>query len=121
MKIKINNLTIRLSNKTKINLDNFIKDIRKEFKNIRFQRPVELDVIFCNKEFIKKLNKRYRKKNKATDVLSFPIEKDLKEIFKKTKIPLLLGNIVICPEAARDSLIYLFSHGFLHLLGWRHK
>jgi probable rRNA maturation factor len=72
-------------------------------------------------EEIRKLNKKFRKKNKATDVLSFDLkEKDY------------LGEIVICPEvvednakkykvAAKKEFLKVFIHGILHLCGYDHE
>ena len=47
-------------------------------------------LLLSNNKFIKKLNKNFRNKNKSTDVLSFPLNKEIK-ISKKTYI----GDIII--------------------------
>lgn len=86
---------------------------------------VEVSVLFCDDAEIKALNKDYRGKNKATDVLSFEQEAGL--------IPgvRVLGDIVISletvegrgegsTEAMRDDVRLLFCHGMLHLLGYDH-
>jgi len=81
----------------------------------------KISLAFVDKEEIKKLNKKFRKKNKATDVLSF----ELKESG-------YLGEIVICPEVVKESakkhksavkqeMAKVFIHGILHLLGYEHK
>ena len=92
--------------------------------------------IFCtlllsgNKE-IKDLNKKFRKKNKATDVLSFPFQtkKKLKEMLKKEK-EIYLGDIIINLSQIknRSDLINFklefdsfWIHGLIHLLGHDHK
>lgn len=80
------------------------------------------------------LNKRYLRQDAPTDVLAFPIEDDP----TKWKIcqdgdgcPILLGDVVICPEVVRDraelyeglyeaGLDLLVVHGILHLLGYDH-
>ena len=82
---------------------------------------------------IRKLNKEWRKKDKATDVLSFPLlgAADLKQA-AKVKGPLPLGDIVISvPTARRQAkerghslaleLDLLLVHGLLHLLGYDHE
>ncbi len=92
--------------------------------------------IFCtlllsgNKE-IRNLNKKFRKKNKATDVLSFPFQtkKVFKNILKKEK-EIYLGDIIINIDQIknRDNLKRfksefdsLWIHGLIHLLGHDHK
>jgi len=72
------------------------------------------------------LNRHYRGKDYATNVLSFPA--DLPE---GVKLP-LLGDLVICaPVVAREAVeqgkaprghyAHLTVHGVLHLLGWNHE
>ncbi len=87
---------------------------------------------------IRVLNRDWRGKNKATDVLSFPqvTEKDLRSIArasKKGKIPeWWLGDVVISVERTakqarehgyefREELELLLAHGLLHLLGYDHE
>lgn len=81
---------------------------------------------------IKALNKKYRGKNKVTDVLSFPLT-DLRTGQSLTNRDIIdLGDIFIClPFAkkmakrensnAKDKLAFLTIHGFLHLLGFDHE
>jgi len=77
----------------------------------------DINVVFLDKEKLKDLNKKYRKQNKSTDVLSFSIGEDI------------LGEIYISPEFVRDSyegeyvdeIIRLIVHGVLHLRGYDHK
>ena len=80
---------------------------------------------------IKKLNIKFRKKNKTTDILSFPFyeKKYLNKILKK-KTKIYLGDIIINlykikKNAKNDSFILAFDkiwiHGLAHLLGHRHK
>jgi len=86
------------------------------------QRDIEL--VICDDAAIRTLNRQYRQIDKATDVLSFPLEGDL------SHQP--LGTIVISYEHARrkadelghapqDEFALLFTHGLLHLLGYDHE
>ena len=78
--------------------------------------------------FIKKLNKKFRKKNKHTDVLSFPFfEKKYLKKLKEKKI--YIGDIAICYEiiklrSKKKSFKYeldkVWIHGLLHLVGYDH-
>lgn len=98
-----------------------------------FDKPCEVSITFCDNEYIRGLNKEYRGKDKATDVLSFPMydftaESDL--ISEEEN--LLLGDIVISLERAREQakelgntfleeVAFLTVHSMLHLLGYDHE
>jgi probable rRNA maturation factor len=84
----------------------------------------ELSILFTGNAEIKKLNMLYRKKNKPTDVLSFPAATG--------PGPETLGDIVISLPVAKaqaksagwqleKELIFLLIHGLLHLLGYDHE
>ena len=92
--------------------------------------------IFCtlllsdNKE-IKSLNRKFRKKNKSTDVLSFPFQTK-SELNKKLKNDqeIYLGDIIINLNKIKNKKILkdfkfefdqLWIHGFVHLFGYDHK
>ncbi len=92
------------------------------FKN----KKVNFTVLLSDNHKIKKLNNKFRKKNKPTDVLSFPFDK-----IDKKKI-IYLGDIIISYEFMnkpkklsnlefQDKVIKTFIHGFLHLLNYDHK
>jgi probable rRNA maturation factor len=101
-------------------------------KNKNFKK----NVIFCtlllsNNKEIKNLNKNFRKKNKTTDVLSFPFysKKNLKIKLKKEK-EIYLGDIIINLNKlnTKDNLKNfklefdkLWVHGLVHLFGYDHK
>ena len=111
--------------KNKIRLLNKDNSFFKK-KNIYFSL-----LLSGNKE-IKKINKKFRKKNKATDVLSFPFyeKKEINNFIKK-KIPFYLGDIIINLDKIIDQtrdikdvriqFDKLWIHGLTHLLGYRHK
>ena len=80
---------------------------------------------------IKKLNKKFRNKNKSTDVLSFPFyeKKKLNDIIKSEK-EVYLGDIIINLSKIKNKknkiqfqqeLNKLWIHGLVHLFGYRHK
>lgn len=92
---------------------------------------VELSLSLLPPDEIRELNREYRDRDEATDVLSFPLwEEDGRFAPDLAMGPVLsLGDVVICPEeAARlhpDSsearrLCLLLAHSFLHLLAWDH-
>ena len=80
---------------------------------------------------IKNLNKKFRKKNKSTDVLSFPFyeKNQLNNKIRKEK-EVYLGDIIINLRQVKkknnkakfkEELNKLWIHGLLHLLGYDHK
>jgi probable rRNA maturation factor len=90
----------------------------------------EISVVLCDDRTIHRLNKKWRGIDAPTDVLSFPqlTETDWQ---KPLITQVLLGDIVLSLEsAARQAkeyghspereLLYLFTHGLLHLLGYDH-
>jgi len=94
-----------------------------------------MTITFTTPEEIRKINKKYRKIDKATDVLSFPMfEKDeLDEKIKSGDFPYedVLGDVIISIEKVREQaeeyghsfereLSYMLVHGFYHLRGYDH-
>lgn len=84
----------------------------------------DIELLIVNNEEIQELNNEHRNINKATDVLSFPLEFDM------PNMP--LGSIVISlnfvEEKAKEyghtqeeEFFLLFIHGLLHLLGFDHE
>ena len=82
-------------------------------------------IFLTNNKMMKELNKKFRKKNKPTDVLSFPFRNRI-----KIKKNIYLGDIAISYEIvnkrSKDSNFFLefdkmWIHGYLHLLGYDHK
>ena len=96
-------------------------------KKYRFiKKKISLTLLLSNNKNIKKLNKKFRNKNKPTDVLSFSSEKKL-----NLKRSPYIGDIVISyefmnkPKALsaiefKSKVTKIFIHGFLHLLGHDH-
>ena len=86
----------------------------------------ELSIALVGDKEMRLLNAKYRKKNKTTDVLSFPAH------HPATAKPILLGDVVISVEHARRQakernhslkreMVILLIHGILHLLGYDHE
>jgi len=107
-----------LDNQTKQSIDlDFLKQIASEVttKNI--------ELVVCTNKYIQLLNKEFRKIDKPTDVLSFPLE-------EMEHFP--LGSIVISIDFVKEKakefnhkedeeLALLFIHGLLHLAGYDHE
>ena len=120
---------------------NYIKKpnvyLNKKIKKLNFKKKkLKKNIFFCtillsgNKQ-IKDLNKKFRKKNKTTDILSFPFQtkKILKKILKKEK-EIYLGDIIINLNKIQNKknkfffkreFDKLWVHGLVHLFGYEHK
>ncbi|MEK7211269.1 MAG: rRNA maturation RNase YbeY [Patescibacteria group bacterium] len=120
------NLDLVIHNKTKFGVP------KKVFLNLlgKISPPNrrasgQVSLVLVGEKEIKKLNALYRKKNAATDVLSFPV-KEGENIPGGGRGD--LGDVFICPAVVkkifgRDSaarIEHLFVHGVLHLLGYDH-
>jgi len=125
--IEINNLVkgCRLSCVDK----KFFSTVAKKVLMGENRETETVSLAFVGKSEIKNLNKKFRKKNKATDVLSF----DLKGPFGVVKCKdNFLGEIIICPNvvaenakkdkiSAKREMLKVFVHGILHLCGYDHE
>jgi len=100
---------------------NKIKKLQKipSFKN----KNQEFSILLTNSRKMRKLNNKFRKKNKITDVLSFPLNNIVKN-------NIYIGDIAISFEiinkrSSISNFNYEFDkmwiHGYLHLVGYDHK
>ena len=107
----------------------------------------ELSIFFVDEANMAELNREHMGEEGPTDVLSFPIDGgEVVEVIAgpsggtkgpdrspvdRGDLPLLLGDVVVCPLVARnqasqhagnldDELALLVTHGVLHILGWDH-
>ena len=111
--------------------------IERKIKKLNFKnKNYKKNIIFCtlllsNTKAIKKLNSKFRKKNKSTDVLSFPFynKKNLKKKIKNEK-EIYLGDIIINLNKIRSKknmknfkleFDKLWIHGLVHLFGYDHE
>ena len=120
---------------------NYIKNpnnyIDKKISKINLkEKKLKKNNFFCtlllsNNKEIKYLNKKFRKKNKTTDVLSFPFntKTDLKKKIRKEK-EIYIGDIIINLNKIHskhrlknftEEFDRLWIHGLLHLFGYDHK
>jgi probable rRNA maturation factor len=116
--------------------DSFFVDIlKKAEKELKIKHLyMELSFNLVGSEKIRTLNKKYRNKNSATDVLSFPLLDLDNPISTDSRVDdiLTLGDIFISLPVARKKAVqedktiiqelqFLTVHGFLHLLGYDHE
>ena len=95
------------------------------------KKSIFVTLLLSGDKEIKNLNKKFRKKNKATDILSFPFQTKsvLKKKLKKEK-EIYLGDIIINLNKIKNKKVLkkfkfefdrLWIHGLVHLLGHDHK
>ncbi len=107
------------------NLNLFFKKKLNILSNLYFLKKKKhyFTILLTTNKIIKKLNNKFRNKNKATDVLSFPFNEKIKKNY-------FLGDIAISYEIVKKRSIKssfskeldkMWVHGLLHLLGYDHK
>ena len=114
------------------NPENYLKKKIKIIQGDNFfkKRKYRLSVLLSGTKDIKYFNKKFRKKNKSTDILSFPFQskKELNSILKKEK-EIYLGDIIINFNKVENKNLKSFKlefdrlwiHGLVHLFGYEHK
>ena len=122
------NLLITNNTNENIDMNDKLYDVVKAvLDNEGLSMDYEVSITFVDKDEIHKLNKEYRKVDRPTDVLSFPMNEE----FLIEGVDSMLGDIVICMDIAKDQakeyghsldreIMYLTCHSMLHLLGYDH-
>jgi len=106
--------------------------LNKFFSKKLDQKSITVNIHLVDTKKIQSLNKNFRKIDKITDVLSFPIYQDKSEITKEKSPEIYLGDIFICYAIAKNQakkhkksligeLVFLSLHGIKHLIGIHHK
>ena len=111
-------------------IDRKINKLNKKNKKLKKKR-IYFTLLLSGHKEIKNLNSKFRKKNKSTDVLSFPFytKKELnKRLIKEKEI--YLGDIIINFNEIKNKkktknfkieFNNLWIHGLVHLFGYNHK
>jgi probable rRNA maturation factor len=128
-----------------VDLGRWVELARAVLVDSGIRGEAELSLLFVTEPVIAELNGRYMGKDGPTDVLAFPIDDPIdagrwpdsgstgpdREPPELGELPLLLGDVVICPKVAAeqapthagsydDELALLVVHGVLHVLGMDH-
>lgn len=97
-----------------------VRDIGRALSKRKIKLPkADLTIVFLDPKPAQKINKEFRNRNYATDVLSFQNEQGL-------------GELLICPQVIaqqakehqlsfNQELLYMILHGILHLRGYDHE
>lgn len=110
--------TVEIKNETSTKVSGTEELFQDFLSQLNFQDDCEISILYCDNDKIQQLNRDFRKKDYATDVLSFPSEMDY-----------FLGDIAISLEKAKeqatgtfeDEVEMLLCHGLLHLMGYDHE
>ena len=126
-------IDVLIQEKFIINPEQYLKSKTKKIKRLLpliKNKKVTFSLLLTGNQNIKNLNRKYRNKNKTTDVLSFPFyqKRELRQKIKEKK-DTYLGDIVLNYYKIRklkkkdfiNKFNKLWVHGLLHLLGYRHK
>ena len=128
--IKINYFLLSSNwSKRLIKIKKITNNVIKEKINLKFNHKINyyLNIILANDASVKKLNLKYRRKNKTTDVLTFVNE--IKQSNKKTYkyCDIFFSAETIKKDAKKnllnfyDHITHLIIHCFLHVNGYDHK
>lgn len=128
--IEVNNLTTNQIDKE------FLKKVAKKVLTSENKERLELSIVLVGRARIRELNKKYRRKNRVTDVLSFDYRtskgseggEENKVLFDHGDS----GEIVVCLQEIKKNakkfksvfkkeLARVLIHGILHLLGQDHE
>ena len=113
-----------------IYIKNRLKKVEKKI-NMFKKNKFKFTLLLSDHKEIKELNKKFRKKNKTTDILSFPFH-EKKKLYNmiKNNNNIYLGDIIInlnkiVKQKQKQNFLIAFDkiwiHGLTHLLGHRHK
>jgi len=132
---------IEINNLSKKRIDSYFarKVVRKTLKLAEADlNCFDISIVFVGEAESRKINRKYRQKNKSTDVLSFNLDsgynkngKVLEGLPASSREASRSGELVLCSNViaknARDNkvdfsreLAFVLAHGILHILGWRH-
>ena len=105
------------------------KAVRKTLRHTGAKGAISVGVVFVGSRMMRKINKEYNNKDKATDVLSFG---RANQFIVPEKVGDYLGEIIVCPQIVKDQakqfkidfmqeFAHVIIHGTLHLLGYEHE
>lgn len=124
------NVMLFVESRYKTERKRIIATVKDVLKGQSIKGPVEVSVAVVGDRKMRALNKKYRDKDKTTNVLTFPISEG--DSMSLPKDILRLGDIIVAyPQVIRESaeedmlvddkIEELIRHGMMHLLGIHHE
>jgi probable rRNA maturation factor len=112
-----------------VNVKNYVKQM---LQILKVNTKSDVSILFVNEDEMTKQHVRWMNEPGPTDVMSFPMDDIVLQDSKLRKKQAILGDIIICPAVAlKDAkeqginpayhLVFLITHGVLHLLGQDHQ
>ena len=103
-----------------------VLDLLSKITEDKNEHKKSASILLTDDLYMKEINKKWRKLEKTTNVLSFPVNRQIKE-----EDYFFIGDIVLSYETIlsecklrkksfKDHFLHLLVHGFLHLLGYNH-
>jgi probable rRNA maturation factor len=125
---------IDVDNSSNFSIDEVsVKNYAKQMLQIlKVNTKSDVSILFVNEDEMAKQHVRWMNESGPTDVMSFPMDDIVLQDSKLRKKQAILGDIIICPGVAlKDAkeqginpayhLVFLLTHGVLHLLGQDHQ
>ena len=125
---------IDVDNSSNFSIDEVsVKNYAKQMLQIlKVNTKSDVSILFVNEDEMTKQHVRWMNESGPTDVMSFPMDNIVLQDSKLRKKQAILGDIIICPAVAlKDAkeqginpayhLVFLLTHGVLHLLGQDHQ
>ena len=125
---------IDVDNSSNFSIDEVsVKNYAKQMLQIlKVNTKSDVSILFVNEDEMTKQHVRWMNESGPTDVMSFPMDDIVLQDSKLRKKQAILGDIIICPAVAlKDAkeqginpayhLVFLITHGVLHLLGQDHQ
>lgn len=96
---------------SRIRIEKILKKLEKTVSE-EFKKSGVISVAFAGRKKMREWNRKYRRKDKAADILTF--------IFNEGGF---LGEIILCSGGARkgEKIVRLIIHGVCHIFGYGHK
>ena len=125
---------IDVDNSSNFSIDEVsVKNYAKQMLQIlKVNTKSDVSILFVDEDEMTKQHVRWMNESGPTDVMSFPMDDIVLQDSKLRKKQAILGDIIICPAVAlKDAkeqginpayhLVFLLTHGVLHLLGQDHQ